>query len=296
MLATLVRDVYGENDKAAVRAAIDDIASPRDYVGFASVGVYVFFDPVSFAVLYVGLARDLAERFAQHNGLVAMGAAGCKRQHVDAWFAANEALGYAMFVQSPMDQVAVHRQAGSPAAEFYDEETDVFWGYGGQGLENVKTTEGILLSSYVAQHGRLPPWNRIRGAVHAPGLATPGGYEVLRLAAGATDSLLLARRSIRALADDPTALAYEEALHVGRYGAIEDTFGEGISTPIVWNALARRANDAMYEGTGLAEMARRILSSGYLLLPPPPPGSANTPGRLLRIPGGDGPAVWPPAD
>lgn len=295
MLATLVRDTYGEGERAAVRAAIDDVASPRDYVGFASVGVYVFFDPVTFRTLYVGLARDLGQRFAQHNGLVSMPAAGCKRQQVDEWFATNEVLGYAMFVQSPIDQVSVSRQAGTPTAEFYDEERNAFWGYGTEGLENVRMTEGILLSSYANEHGRLPSWNRIRGGAHAPEFATPGGYAVLRLAAGAIDSLLLARKSIRHLAEDPTALAYEEALHVGRYGAIEDTFGEGITTPVIWNALARRANDPMYEGSGLAETAHRIVSSGYLLLPPPPPGSAETPGVLLRLPGGEGPAVRPPA-
>jgi len=108
---------------------------------------------------------------------------------------------------------------------------------------------------------------------------------LLEMAAGAVDSLLVARKSIRELSGDPTAMAFEEALHVGWIGAIEDTFGEGINTPIIWNALAQRANDPLYEGTGLRETALRIESSGYLLLPPPPPGSADTPGVLTQLPG-----------
>jgi len=280
-----MRDVYRSCDKPALRAAIDDLCSPRDYFGFASVGVYVFFDPSSHKTLYVGLARDLSERFAQHNSLVKMSDTGCKRRQVNGWFERNETLGYAAFVQSPLDQVSVHRQAGTSSAAFYDEESNVFWGYEPGGLDNVKRAEGILLSSHLNAHGRLPPWNKIRGASHAPKLATPGGYRLLEMAAGAVDSLLVARKSIRELSGDPTAMAFEEALHVGRIGAIEDTFGEGINTPIIWNALAQRANDPLYEGTGLRETALRIESSGYLLLPPPPPGSADTPGVLTQLPG-----------
>lgn len=273
-----MRDVYRSCDMPALRAGIDRLCSPLDYLGFASVGVYVFFDPSSHRTLYIGLARDLSERFAQHNSLVKMSDTGCKRLQINGWFERNETLGYAAFVQSPLDQASVHRQAGTSSAAFYDEESNVFWGYEPGGLDNVRTTEGVLLSSHLNTHGRLPPWNKIKGARHAPELATPGGYLLLEMAAGAVDSLLVARKSIRELAADPTALAFEEALHVGRLGAIEDTFGEGIDSLIIWNALAQRANDRMYEGTGLREMARRIESSGYLRLPPPPPGSADTPG------------------
>ena len=37
------------------------------------------------------------------------------------------------------------------------------------------------------------------------------GYRLLEVPAGAIDSLLVARKSIRELAEDPTAMAFEEA-------------------------------------------------------------------------------------
>ncbi|HEV2886182.1 MAG TPA: hypothetical protein VGX49_04665 [Jatrophihabitans sp.] len=295
MLATWIRDVYRRDEASDLRGAINDLACPTDYFGFASNGVYIFFNPIALETLYIGLARDLSERFAQHNGLVRMAETGCKKQQIDAWFREHEELGYAMFVQSSLDQVSVHRQAGTPSAAYYDEESSTFWDYPREGLDNIKGTEGILISSYVQRHDRLPPWNKIKGARHDPSLATPGGYALLETAAGVTDSLLVARKTIRGLSADATALHYEGALHTGRIGAIEDTFGSGINSPIIWNALAQRASDPLYEQTGLREAALRILDSGYLLLPPPPPASEETPGRLLHLPGVPEPAEEGPA-
>lgn len=86
MLLTWARDVYRSSERAELRAALDHIASPVFSFGFASAGVYVFFDPEHHDILYIGLARDLSERFAQHNSLVKMSATGCKRQQVRDWF------------------------------------------------------------------------------------------------------------------------------------------------------------------------------------------------------------------
>ena len=69
--------MYGNDERTEMRDAIDDIASPLDSYGFASAGIYVFFDPIKFEVLYIGLAGDLAQRFAQHNGLASMPASVC---------------------------------------------------------------------------------------------------------------------------------------------------------------------------------------------------------------------------
>jgi len=67
-----------------------------------------------------------------------MPASGCKRVQLEEWFKRRKSLGYAIFVQSCIDQIAVSRQAGTMSAEYYDEEDDVFWSYDESGLEDIK--------------------------------------------------------------------------------------------------------------------------------------------------------------
>lgn len=284
MLATWMRDVYRGHEREMLWTAIDDLVSPLDTYGFASAGVYVFFDPKSHQVLYIGLAVDLAQRFAQHNGLIGFPDAGCKRRQIDNWFEQHEELGYAIFVQSPIDQVSVSRQRGTGSESFYDEEANTFWDYPRFGLDNIRRTEGILLSSHRKALSALPPWNKVGGAKHPPELATPGGYRLLELAAGRTDSLLLARKSIRDLSDDHNATAYETALHTGRIGAIQYNFGLEIDSLTVWRYFSDRAKDPRLQGSVLLDTALRLQADEYPLLPPPPPGSADTPGQLVVMP------------
>lgn len=283
VLATLVRDIYRTTERRELRDAVDDLASPNDTYGWASVGIYVFFDPDSRDVLYVGLARDLAERFAQHNGLVVMEARHCKSREIDEWFASREALGYAVLLQSPMDQVSVGRQRGTPSAAYYDEETDEFYDYPTEGLEEARHLEGTLIASYRARHGVLPPWNKIGGSVAGAGDATTGGYNVLALATGQADSLLLARKTLRELSADPSAVSFEQTLHLGRINAITETGGVGIDTPRILRAIERSANSPWYRNTGLPEQAERLRTTGYCRLPPPPPADACTPGTIERV-------------
>jgi len=73
-----MRDDYQAHEAQELREAIDDLASPLDTYGFASTGVYIFFDPDTKDILYIGLARDLSERFAQRNALIKMAAKSCK--------------------------------------------------------------------------------------------------------------------------------------------------------------------------------------------------------------------------
>jgi hypothetical protein len=149
--------VYGDDQRSDLRQAIDGIASPLDYYGFASAGVYIFFDPENFDVLYIGLARDLSVRFAQHNNLVRMPAGGCKRKQINEWFGKRKLLGYATFVQSSYDQVAVSRQAGTMTAAYYDEESDAFWGYDESGLEDIKRMKAHSLQPIHSITGTCHP-------------------------------------------------------------------------------------------------------------------------------------------
>lgn len=70
MFGTVIIDAYSNNETEEMAKAIDDLCSPNDNYGWASAGIYSFWDYDKHEVLYIGLARDLSERFCQHNGLL----------------------------------------------------------------------------------------------------------------------------------------------------------------------------------------------------------------------------------
>ena len=69
MFGTVIIDAYRKEEALEMADAIDDLCSPTDNYGWASAGIYCFWDYYAEAVLYIGLAGDLAERFKQHNGI-----------------------------------------------------------------------------------------------------------------------------------------------------------------------------------------------------------------------------------
>ena len=70
MFGTVIIDAYRKEEALEMADAIDDLCSPTDNYGWASAGIYCFWDYYAEAVLYIGLAGDLAERFKQHNGIL----------------------------------------------------------------------------------------------------------------------------------------------------------------------------------------------------------------------------------
>lgn len=80
---------------------IDDLCSPTYNTGWASAGIYCFWDYYAEEVLYIGLAGDLSERFKQHNWILPI-KEGSKQKQIENYFLKNERLGYTIFVQSPL--------------------------------------------------------------------------------------------------------------------------------------------------------------------------------------------------
>ena len=108
MFGTVIIDAYRENEKQQMADAIDDLCCPNDNYGWASAGIYCFWDYYTHEVLYIGLAGDLAESFMQHNGLLHV-ESGSKEKQINEYFKSHELLGYSIFVQSPLSQPLVHR-------------------------------------------------------------------------------------------------------------------------------------------------------------------------------------------
>ena len=161
MFGTVIIDAYRKEEILELADAIDDLCSPKDNYGWASAGIYCFWDYYAEAVLYIGLAGDLAERFKQHNGILPL-KEGSKQLQIEDYFSKNERLGYTIFVQSPLSQPLVHRnkamyekfakQQNSPVDDMLSE----------QERDDIKRVEGILIESFRRKYGHFPPWNSRR--------------------------------------------------------------------------------------------------------------------------------------
>lgn len=60
MFGTVIIDAYKEAEKEQIANAIDDLCSCSDTYGWASEGIYCFWDYYTKEVLYIGLAADLS--------------------------------------------------------------------------------------------------------------------------------------------------------------------------------------------------------------------------------------------
>lgn len=164
-------DVYGANEKRDMFAAIDDLCSPNDSIGWASTGLYCYWSVPEHEILYIGRAVDLASRFGQHNGFIPCPPEGCKSERINEYFADNNLLGYSMVVQNPLAQAKSHRAVrrfrGDPFA------TADLAELGAHGLDSSKEVEGRLIAAYRRVHGRFPPWNAISGATKSRASQSP---------------------------------------------------------------------------------------------------------------------------
>ncbi|MFB7860290.1 hypothetical protein, partial [Rhodococcus qingshengii] len=156
MFGTVLYDEFTSTERKKVAAALEDLCSPLDNYGWASVGVYMFSKPATNDtpknwaddVLYVGLARDLPERFNQHTGLLGCPASGCKRKQIDKWFSTNDTIRFSCFVQSPLDQSIGHRRRAQLNKHFDEENDESFLNDPPCGLESAKLVEGQLIETY----------------------------------------------------------------------------------------------------------------------------------------------------
>lgn len=109
MFGTIIMDSYKSDEVELMSQYIDDLCSPMDLYGWASAGIYSFWDYYTKEILYIGLASDLYVRFRQHNGLLPISENACKFKQIRSYFSLHERLGYSILVQSPLSQPIVHR-------------------------------------------------------------------------------------------------------------------------------------------------------------------------------------------
>ena len=215
MFGTVVIDAYRKEEALEMAEAIDDLCGPNDNYGWASAGIYCFWDYYIEEILYIGLAGDLAERFKQHNGILPI-KEGSKQKKIEEYFSRNERLGYTIFVQSPLSQPLVHRnqkryqnfaqQNHSPVEDMVSDE----------GKENIKVVEGILIEAYRRKYGHFPPWNNMGGSVVGQKRVMPNNINIVKSFCSPDDyyiNPIVSRSTIRELSQNPEWAWYENYLH-----------------------------------------------------------------------------------
>jgi hypothetical protein len=66
MWGTVVLEIYGPSEREAVVEALAGLCDPMNGYGFASGGIYCFWDPATRSVLYIGRSANLTKRFREH--------------------------------------------------------------------------------------------------------------------------------------------------------------------------------------------------------------------------------------
>lgn len=190
-LGTVVRDVYRDDQRMEMYETLNVLLRG----GFHRAGVYCYWNPESRAPFYIGLAKDLPTRFAQHNCLKGRRPGnGNKGRQINDWFSQHERLGFSLVLQEGLA----------------DEGHEPF----------SRNAEGQLLEGYRRVHGELPPWNEVGGSRTGAGFVKENSAGWTELMTGRRDSLLVARKTIRGLNDDATAEHYELLIHPARTGLL----------------------------------------------------------------------------
>lgn len=212
MFGTVIIDSYTQSDTESLALAIDDICCPCDHYGWASAGIYCFWNYDTHEVLYIGLASDLHIRFKQHNGLLSM-KDGCKYNQIKEYFNFYNKLGYTIFVQSPLAQPLVNRNKPMYQKIANEINSNVNDMISTQGRDDIKCVEGILIEAYNQYYGKLPIWNKIGGCLAGQKSVSPNNINIVKSFANPQEykiNCIVSRSTIRELSFNPT---YENFLH-----------------------------------------------------------------------------------
>lgn len=215
MYGTIIQDAYRIDDAQEIITALDDICNPNDNIGWASAGLYCFWNYYTREILYIGLTVDLTQRFKQHHGFMKTTATGSKLKNIQEYFKSHEKIGYSILVQSPIDQPVTAKNIYSLFG--YDPAKDELKHFSNETSKvNLKLVEGILIEAYRRFHGNIPPWNKAEGSKQGREWATDGNYKLVELFKTDSTSPLVSKFSLRQLSNDPHFEGIESFLHGAR--------------------------------------------------------------------------------
>jgi hypothetical protein len=271
MWGTFLLDVYRKEDAPDIRDALEKILGPESASSWATGGVYVFWNPDTREPLYAGIAGDFPVRFAQHNGLRACPAKGCKREQIEEYFAnESDLLGYTVLTLSSLSQPSTFRQRHWLGLE--DRELiELNEALSDRVLDEIRALEGRLIALSANQLGKPLRWNVSHGRL--PRIEPSAEEGTLAIAVGLFDCLLQGRKTIRELANDGEAMLFEEFLHAVRLGVVHAAIvgGQPLSRDLFYAHLQRdwtspRMRDDILEGGYLDQ--RNPVTTGPVLIGP----------------------------
>ena len=219
MFGTVIMDAYSQDESEELAAAIDDLCCPTDGYGWASAGIYSFWDYNTHEVLYIGLASDLYVRFRQHNGIVPILDESCKYQQIQEYFLNHQKLGYTIFVQSPLSQPIVHRNKALFEKLANEKNSNIQDMISEQGIDNIKRVEGILIEAFTQYYGHFPKWNKVGGSVLGQHSVMSNNINIVKSFCNPQAYItnpIVSRSTIRELSANPTYEGFESFLHVVR--------------------------------------------------------------------------------
>lgn len=232
MFGTFIVDAYTKDEAKEIADSLEETCSPNDLVGWASSGIYSFWNYYTKEIYYIGLAVDLGDRFKQHNGIVPIRDDGCKYQQINDYFVNNEKLGYTIFVQSSLSQAQTHRNKSNL---YFDDETE--W-ISQESKENIQIVEGSFIEAFRKRNGKFPRWNKVSGSNVGRKRATSEMYNQLAgCLTGNQHDPLVARSSLREIAKNSVFEWYEINLHGARMSMLSRriSFEQSISEQLAIN-------------------------------------------------------------
>lgn len=226
MLATIIVDAYEKTEISEFSEALDELCNPCDNYGWASAGIYSFWNYETKEILYIGLAVDLLLRFKQHNGLLPCDPKSCKVDYINEYFTHYDKIGYSIMVQSTLSQpITSKNKSDEPDGEtMYEmglEPEDFIIKRDAKDRDDIKNVEGILLECYRRKNKKYPVWNGMGGAMVGRKRANPGNYkDIVESFTRLEPHLLVSRSTLRELAQNPTYERYENFLHAIRFSML----------------------------------------------------------------------------
>ena len=217
LFGTIIIDTYTHEETDDIYNALDIVCNRKGFFSFDHYGIYTFWDFDTKEILYIGLSKNIRNRFANHNGISGTSEKGNKYKYITEYFNNNERLGYTILVQSPFE----HKD------EFLDSKDD-----------EIKQIEGALLEDFKNNFGRLPIWNDIGGSIYGrtPYMINRYG-NIFDMIVGKTLDFMNAKSTLRELAKDLDKLAFESDLNVirGRMYKYGESFEEAMEKLIKFN-------------------------------------------------------------
>lgn len=215
MLRTIIADAYREFEKPKIVQALDTLCNANDNHGWASAGIYCYWDYKTREILYVGLAIDLTERFKQHNGMYSgIDVNTCKKREIDDYFKVNDKLGFSVVLQSCLSQPATKNLESKFEGLFSNMPNAKEIGLDGK--YGIQRLEGVLLEAFKKENLKFPKWNKIGGSIRGQLAVKKSNYEAFSLLNASSMHYLLSRSTLREISAKATLERYENFLHAAR--------------------------------------------------------------------------------